>query len=96
MDIAMDESVAPKDSVEQAIIALRAMADRLEKNADASFGGTCVIVPPKLPDGQTELAPITVAIFESTDLAQFLVMVKSKVEMAIAEATSTQTGYMRR
>lgn len=72
----------------------RAMADALEKNADGSFGGAFVIIP---PEGGGD--PIETLILDSKqDLAQFwnAVITKCQIMLASAEQTSRQNATFGR
>jgi hypothetical protein len=56
------------------------MATRIANNAAEPFGGACVIVPPG------EVEPIELLILDVTadpDPAQFLALVKSRIDFAI-------------
>ena len=56
------------------------MADRIKHNADATFGGACVIVPPG--DGK----PIELLLLDATgDEAQFYATIMTRLQMAVSE-----------
>ena len=58
---------------------LREMADRMEKNADADFGGAFVVIPP----AGGEIIK-TLILDNKQDPAQYWAMLKTKCEMALA------------
>lgn len=64
----------------------RLMADRLDHNADAQFGGSCVIIPP--PGGGEPIEFILLDL--KSDPAQFWSTVQTKITMALAELGAKQ------
>lgn len=58
-----------------AVQKLRSMADRIEHNKDASFGGVCVIV---LPDGESVEF---VTLDTQPDVAQFISAVATRLQL---------------
>jgi len=71
---------------------LRSMADSMELNGPASFGGCFVVLPPM--GGE----PIKTLILDSKqDPAQFWAILKTKAEMALAslDEQSRVAGYRR-
>lgn len=74
---------------------LRRMAEKIELNDSASFGGAFVIIP---PIGAGE--PIETLILDGQqDPAQFFILLKSKIDSAIAgldaAQRANQTGFRR-
>ena len=73
----------------------RAMADAIEKNAEGSFGGCFVVVP---PEGGGD--PIETLILDSKqDLAQFWNAVITKCQIMLADVEQKQRagqGFGRR
>ena len=73
----------------------RKMADRIDHNKDAGFGGACVIVP---PTGAGD--PIEILMLDnSADLAQFFSTVATRVQRAVDEAGNNAAlaqGFGRR
>jgi hypothetical protein len=71
---------------------LREMAERIDRNADGSFGGAFVLLP---PGGE----PVKTLLIDSgKDPAQFWGTLKTKCEMALAgleELQRNQNPYMR-
>ena len=64
----------------------RAMADAIERNANASFGGAFVVVPPA--EGGDVLE--TLILDSKTDPAQFWQMLLTKCQMMIATLDAQQ------
>jgi hypothetical protein len=76
---------------DQAVATLRRMADRIEHNKDASFGGACVIV---LPQGE---AIEFVTLDAQPDEAQFISTIATRLqliqtEMAVRQRTGKAFG----
>ncbi len=73
----------------------RRMAERIDHNKDAGFGGACVIIP---PSGAGE--PIEILMLDnSADLAQFFSTVATRVQRAVDEASNNSAlaaGFGRR
>ena len=71
------------------------MAEALQHNADAGFGGAFVIVPPR--DGGDALE--TLILDNKQDAAQFWILLQSKCQAQIAALDSAnrqvQAGYRR-
>lgn len=67
----------------------RKMADRLEKNADSSFGGCFVLISPA---GQIY---DTLILDNNQDLAQFFALLQTKCTMALAwiDEQQRKSGY---
>lgn len=64
----------------------RAMADALEKNADGSFGGAFVIVPPEAGGDPIE----TLILDSKQDAAQFWNAVITKCQFMLADVEQKQ------
>ena len=73
----------------------RKMADRIDHNKDAGFGGACVLVPPA---GSGE--PIEVLILDNdANAAQFYSAVSSRIEITlnqIRDSAAMNQGFGRR
>ena len=73
----------------------RKMAERIDHNKDAGFGGACVIIP---PSGAGD--PIEILMLDnSADLAQFFSTVATRVQRAVDEASNNSalaSGFGRR
>ena len=69
------------------------MAARIEHNADAKFGGACVLVP---PFGD----PIELVMFDETaDAGQFWGTLKTRIDLALGKLEEAQRlagGFGRR
>ena len=74
----------------------RSMADAIEKNAEGSFGGAFVVVPPTSEAGE----PIETLILDAKqDPAQFWMLLKTKCDIALGELDQkqrTQASFGRR
>lgn len=64
----------------------RLMADRLDHNADATFGGSCVIIPP--PGGGEPIEFILLDL--KSDPAQFWSTVSTKIQIALENLKQQQ------
>ncbi len=65
----------------------RLMADRIDHNADAAFGGSCVIIPP--PGGGDPIEFILLDL--KSDPAQFWATISTKITIAL-EGLKAQQG----
>lgn len=75
----------PTDTAEIAA-RFRAMADAVERNAQGSFGGAFVVIP---PEGGGE--PLETLILDNRqDIAQFWIFLKTKSENEIAAVDQKQ------
>lgn len=76
-----DELVPPTDASR-----FQKMAERIEHNANSTFGGAAVIVPPA--DGGD---PIEIMLLDSRgDVAQFWSTLKTRIDIRIAELQMLQ------
>lgn len=66
----------------------RLMAEAIERNEEALFGGAFVVVPPKDAGEPIE----TLILDAKQDSAQFWILLKSKCEQEIAKADEKQRG----
>lgn len=64
----------------------RLMADRIDHNADAAFGGSCVIIPP--PGGGDPIEFILLDL--KSDPAQFWATITSKIQILLKELEMRQ------
>lgn len=71
----------------------RKMADRIDHNKDAGFGGACVFIPPQ---GMGE--PIEILILDTaSDAAQFYSAVATRLEISLNKLKDqNQSPYGRR
>ena len=73
----------------------RAMADAIERNAEGTFGGAFVVIPPAEAGEPIE----TLILDTRQDPAQFWILLKSKCEYEIATADDKKRamqGFPRR
>lgn len=73
----------------------RVMAERIEHNNNAKFGGAVVIMPPEGGGDPIEL----LILDESADVAQFWATIKTRIEFKIAELDQkirNQNSFSRR
>lgn len=64
----------------------RAMADAIDRNAEGSFGGAFVVVPP--PDAGDPLE--TLILDSKQDAAQFWMLLKTKCDLELAALDQKQ------
>jgi hypothetical protein len=85
-----DDPVVPSNSER-----FRKMAERIDHNSDAGFGGACVIIPPANSGD-----PIEVLLLDNAaDPATFYSTVSTRLQLAldkIAETKAQQMGFGRR
>lgn len=83
----MDEEIS-QSPVKKAAIQLRAMADKLERNDDGSFGGAVLILPPPNAGDPIE----TIILDANQDAGQFYVILQSKLTKAITDLDGRNRG----
>ena len=64
----------------------RSMADSIDRNAEGSFGGAFVVIPP--PEAGDPLE--TLILDAKQDPAQFWMLLKTKCDLALAELDAKQ------
>ena len=65
------------------------MAERIKHNADATFGGACVIIPPG--DGK----PVELLLLDAAgDEGQFWATILTRIQVAIAESEQKKRQSM--
>ena len=87
----MNDETQPPSNAER----FRKMAERIDHNSDAGFGGACVVIPPA---GSGD--PIEVLLLDNAaDPATFYSTVSTRLQLAldkIAEVKAQQMGFGRR
>jgi len=69
----------------------RRMADRIEKNADATFGGAVVIVPPSYAGDTIELLMLDA----QGDAAQFWGTIATRIQIILKSLDDQRRGFPR-
>lgn len=76
---------------------LRAMAVRIERNAEDEFAGCIIVIPPPTPDGRSGETLEIVMIDPERDAANFWTMAAWKLDVAVsnfkANQSTPQLGY---
>lgn len=70
---------------------LRAMADRIDRNAEDEFAGCIVVIPPPTPDGRSGETLEIVMIDPQRDPANFWTMAAWKLDVAVSNFKGIQS-----
>lgn len=63
----------------------RDLADKIEKNDEADFGGAFLVVPPKA-DANTESEPLSGVFIGAADMGSFFGMIRTKLDVYVTLA----------